>query len=188
MAERDEDPAARLRQRLWGASVLIAIAVIGLPLLLDGAGSESQFRRVEKLRDEPPRIINQTSPTSAEMTPVTTPQGERIRIRVGEDDPPDYMSVETVRSLSRQAAASDPALGAANLRAWVVQAGSFADQENALAVRNVLRRAGFATFVTDRNGTYRVQVGPMVDQEQAEAMRRDVVELLEREAIVVPYP
>ena len=59
--ERD---AARLRQRLWGAAVLIALAVLVLPLLLDGAGSESRFRRVEKLREEPPRIVRPDAPAT----------------------------------------------------------------------------------------------------------------------------
>lgn len=54
----DEPRAIKLRQRLWGAAVLIALAVILLPLLLDGSGSESRFRRVERLREEPPRIVD----------------------------------------------------------------------------------------------------------------------------------
>lgn len=54
----DEPRAIKLRQRLWGAAVLVALAVIILPLLLDGSGSESRFRRVEQLREEPPRILD----------------------------------------------------------------------------------------------------------------------------------
>lgn len=58
MDSLQEQRSVRLRQRLWGAAVLIALLVIFLPLLLDGSGSESQYRRVERLRAEPPRIIN----------------------------------------------------------------------------------------------------------------------------------
>ena len=54
---REHLAAARLRRRLWGAAVLIALGVIALPLLLDGSGSESRFRRVERLREEPPRSV-----------------------------------------------------------------------------------------------------------------------------------
>ncbi len=50
MGSIKDEKGGNIRQRLWGAAVFIAIMVIVLPLLLDGAGSESQFRRVEKLR------------------------------------------------------------------------------------------------------------------------------------------
>jgi len=64
----DELRAQRLRQRLWGA-IIIALAVIFLPLLLDGSGSESQFRRVERLREEPPRVINIDGTRETVMVP-----------------------------------------------------------------------------------------------------------------------
>jgi len=226
--------AARFRQRLLGASVLIAIAVIVLPLLLDGSGSESQFRRVEKLRDEPPRIIDR--PTGAvaddvvahdkaaydkdandraadqnsalgtdavteadpasDSASVTTPDSAAVaatetapaRIRVGEDDPPDYLGDSAEGGVVAGAGEVSDGLSSDGLSAWVVQAGSFREQDNAVAVRDVLRRAGFATFVTDRDGIYRVQVGPLVDQAHAEEKRDEVVALLGRDAIVVPYP
>ena len=65
----EEDNSARLRRRLWGAAVLIAIAVIVLPLLLDGAGSESQFRRVERLREEPSTIVDSQGNRTVQTVP-----------------------------------------------------------------------------------------------------------------------
>ena len=89
----EEQRAQRLRQRLWGATILIAIAVIVLPLLLDGSGSESQFRRVESLRQEPTRVINadgtrQTVPipeTNAN-TKTTTTASDRPRAAIEHQD------------------------------------------------------------------------------------------------------
>jgi len=46
-----------LKRKLLGGAVLLALSVIFLPLLLDGSGSESRFRRVEHVRQEPPRVI-----------------------------------------------------------------------------------------------------------------------------------
>lgn len=190
-----EERTARLRQRLWGAAVLIAILVIVLPLVLDGSGSESQFRRVERLREEPPRILGADG--QPEQTPVTTrpdlrrtpdEAGEDIRIRVGEDDPPDYLSAPRVPDglpYDGGTASGD------TLTAWVVQAGSFGDETNALAVRDRLRRAGFPSFVSqsrDGRDMFRVQVGPMIDAFRAKATRDAVVALLGRDAIVVKYP
>ena len=190
----DDQDASHFRQRLWGAAVLIAVAVIVLPLLLDGAGSESQFRRVERLREEPPRILD---PSEQEELPPLVPEmravgdgnvstSGHLDIKIGEDDPPDYMKAEKeVRETLRQNRTSAP------LTAWVVQAGSFRDENNAIAVRDRLRRAGFASFVRDRESSadlYRVLVGPMIRESGAVAARDKVVALLGREAIVLSYP
>ncbi|MFK7852670.1 MAG: SPOR domain-containing protein [Granulosicoccus sp.] len=190
----DEDDGSHFRQRLWGAAVLIAIAVIVLPLLLDGAGSESQFRRVERLREEPPRIVDPAQPDSpAKPVPEMRAVGDgnvstagKLDIKVGEDDPPDYMKAEKeVRETLRQNRNTAP------LTAWVVQAGSFREENNAIAVRDRLRRAGFASFVRDRESStdlFRVLVGPMISESGANTARDKVIALLGRDAIVLSYP
>ena len=188
----EEQRSLKLRQRLWGAAVLIAIAVIVLPLILDGAGSESQFRRVERLREEPPRIIdekgNSAQVTIPEMRGVDNPEATpaTVDIRVGEDDPPDYLTdKQPGQATSAQRRRTE------SLSAWVVQAGSYREEINAIAVRDRLRRAGYPSFVTESDSAgivFRVQVGPMIDQGRAENTRKKVENLLGRDAIVTSYP
>lgn len=201
MSSFDDHGNGKLRQRLWGAAVFIAAMVIILPLLLDGAGSESQFRRVEKLRQEPPSVVDADGNRSTQPIPDMHPLGpdgstlldpeeivSRFRrdIRIGEDDPPDYMKAEQeVRQILEQTRNKAP------LTAWVVQAGSFNDQENAVAVRDRLRRGGFASFVRDRESVaepFRVLVGPMISEESANSARLRVVELLGVDAMIMTYP
>ncbi len=43
----------RLKRRLMGTAVLIALSVIFLPLIFDGSGTESQFKAIEPLQMEP---------------------------------------------------------------------------------------------------------------------------------------
>ena len=173
--EQDQRPVDtsghRLRQRLWGAAVLIALAVIVLPLLLDGSGSESHFRNLDAMREAPP------------------PRTERPAM-----DEPAPSTAES--------AAIEPSLGAARPNsdapsAWVVQAGSFRDEVNAVALRDRLRSNGFASFVnqpdgagtgTDFTEVYRVNVGPMISRERADVARRRVDELLGRESFIDRYP
>jgi len=288
----EEQRAVKLRQRLWGAAVLIALAVIILPLLLDGSGSESQFRRVERLREEPPRIIDaagnrETVPipdaedsrrdepisvdsrvaSSArvetredELAAVDDPSNEgaellgeqeqerrandveeeRVRVVFSENGEPmsdtdlldrstasdgtvvvvdaqnsvpddaspdvgDYVvdyaladSADAIDSMESMDTTDARELPAGLKRtfvepptAWVVQAGSFRDEDNAVAVRDGLRRDGFPSFVTSVNDgelLYRVQVGPMIDKDVAGVTRDKIMKLLNREAIVVTYP
>lgn len=182
-----EERSVQLRQRLWGAAVLIAVLVIVLPLILDGSGSESQYRRVERLREEPPRILDAAGAPQAEpelAAPPETAEPEGVEIYVGDDPPPGYYNSAD----GSDTASSTPAEG---LTAWVVQAGSFSEQSNAFAVRDRLRRAGFPSFVSpadDGRPLFRVRVGPMIDAFRAAATRDAVVALLGRDAIVVKYP
>lgn len=191
MASFDDDNDSNFRQRIWGAAVFIAIMVIVLPLLLDGAGSESQFRRVEKLRQEPPNIVDQDGNSSIQSIPERRENPVSIadiasQIKIGESDPPDYMKAsDEVRNSLRRTRTAEP------LTAWVVQVGSFNDHENALAVRDQLRRSGFASFVRDRNAVsdpFRVLVGPMISEQSAADSRTKVEALLGYEAVVRSYP
>ena len=201
MGSFEDEKGGNIRQRLWGAAVFIAIMVIVLPLLLDGAGSESQFRRVEKLRQEPLSIVDadgnrkvQSIPSmrsvGSDGMPIKSASDIAIdllsNIRIGEDDPPDYMKAEKeVREALQQTRSKTP------LTAWVVQAGSFTKQDNAVAIRDRLRRGGFASFVRDRETEtepYRVLVGPMISEQSANAARRRVADLLGVDALVHTYP
>lgn len=199
--DHEHEPQSNLRQRLWGAAVLIAIMVIVLPLILDGAGSESQFRRVERLREAP---ASGTANPDVQMAGESTGQIEQARstvtgqvmgmrsvgatvdIKIGEDDPPDYMKAEKeVRETLEQNRAVAP------LTAWVVEAGSFTEESDALAVRDNLRRGGFASFVRDREAaseSFRVLVGPMISEQSANSARAQVQQLLGSDAIVQTYP
>ena len=220
----DELRAQRLRQRLWGATIIIALAVIFLPLLLDGSGSESQFRRVERLREEPPRVINVDGSRETVEVPSTgsadqeswwqrtkrrflekPPADDRLRQSADSvpDPEPDFDTIGIASpgadpEADRSAGAlNDPVTSVvtpiqqnSDIRAWVVQAGGFGDEANALAVRDRLRRAGYPSFVTLSNdGTvFRVRVGPMIDKDQASNVQNSIMELLGRDALVMPYP
>jgi len=172
----EEDNSSRLRQRLWGAAVLIAIAVIVLPLLLDGAGSESQFRRVERLREEPPAIVASDGTRSVQSVPemrsipqIVAPAEivERvINTRTSNATSDDAVTSDAVKAervlRENLSSTAQPAL-----TAWVVQAAAFVSELDAIALRDRLRSEGFASFVRDRDAStdpFRVLVGPMIKQ------------------------
>ena len=185
----EEQKAVKLRQRLWGAAVLIALAVIFLPLILDGAGSESQYRRVERLREEPPRVIRKDGQQEVLAIPEAEPTKMALKVEPALEATLDPVQEQTIPIKAPSPEASSD-VNISTLSAWVVQAGSFGDEQNALAVRDRLRRAGHPSFITatDDQTLFRVRVGPMTNQTQAATTRDDVVRLLGREALVTPYP
>jgi len=178
----DDDDQTRFRQRIWGAIVLFAIAIIVLPLLLDGAGSESQFRRVERLR-EAPTSHREDAPT-AEI--VTAPEKAA--------ETPDIVAPVTLPEQT------------SSLKAWVVEAGRFSAQTDAIELRNRLRQAGYASFVrqgarsstTPLNSSERadaaspepfdVLVGPMIKEVKALQVSQRIARLLNTDATVSRYP
>ncbi len=246
-----DDVGHLLKRRLLGAAVLVALAVIFLPLVLDGSGSESRFRRVEELRVEPPRIIggnttsnvsvstatpaagspateSATAParrvTSQSASPATTdattpppvtrvipanPSATIQQPRQQSDQQSDQAPAPTqvtptpaaipaptpaptAPATDTTAAAPATTDGSRPLQAWIIQAGSFSDQVNALAVRDQLRQIGHPAFVTlidTANGAfYRVNVGPLSDQNEAQKIQSRVQQELGSETLIKQYP
>ncbi len=189
----DEQRAVRLRQRLWGAAVLIAVAVIFLPLLLDGSGSESQYRRVERLREEPPRVVGPSENTVinernlfTETENISRPESvETSAAIVGDSEP------ASSGKLTAPTRAAESSKTETRISAWVVQAGSFSEEQNAIAVRDRLRSAGYPSFVTTSKqnaNLFRVRVGPMISYERALENRDKVSNLIGMESMVISYP
>jgi len=100
--------ANSIKRRLLGAAVLIALGVIFLPLLLDGPGSESRFRRVEKVREYPPRIIGADGVPETRQIADTRPAPPKPETRVVIDTtkPPP------VKALAEKPVAVEPVVDA----------------------------------------------------------------------------
>lgn len=207
-----------LKRRLLGAAVLVALAVIFLPLVLDGSGSESRFRRVEQLRVEPPRIIESgatavtqpepTKPVVAIPTPAPTANpvvSNPVAANPVTSNPlPANPAPETTAPVPVQPATPSqaepvvsqpvtaPVADDAALQAWIIQAGSFSDQANALIVRDQLRTAGHPAFVsmidTANGAFYRVNVGPLSDRAEALKIQTRVQQELRSDTIIRQYP
>ena len=75
---------------------------------------------------------------------------------------------------------------------WMVQLGSFAKSENALALRKRLRDSGYPAFVESgpsaQGAVSRVFIGPMSDRRQAKDSAAKLRREMALEGIVVPYP
>jgi DedD protein len=78
------------------------------------------------------------------------------------------------------------------LHAWVVQLASLSRESNAVALRDRLRKAGFTAFVervrVNGKPVFRVRVGPELDRDRAEALRRRLQQTRNLRGIVLVYP
>lgn len=85
-----------------------------------------------------------------------------------------------------------PALGkSAPASGFAVQVGVFSREENANALRDRLRGAGFSAWVEKVSGdspAWRVRVGPEADRAAAERLRRALSERMALQGMIVAHP
>jgi DedD protein len=189
-----------LKQRLIGAIVIIALAVIFIPMILEGPERESSTR-TENM-PPPPAIDYQTevelpvpAASSESAEPGETPAANAApeqEISALPAEPGPVAAPAPVKPVETPAPAPTPkpvvakqppppeksapkTVSAAGQGGWVLQVGSFTQPANAQSLRDRLKKAGYQVTVQmakGANGTvHRVLVGPVSDRPAAEQLR-----------------
>ncbi len=184
-----------LKQRLIGAVVIISLAVIFIPMILEGP--DDKLSPGNQSMPPPPTIDFQgevalpvpAESTGAQQTPtptVTEPEVSALPESPTAQAEPVARPPEAVKSAEtpRPAAAKEPPAQAPSRAAvepalsgegWVVQAGSFSQHTNAISLRDRLKKSGYPTRVQDAKSAagrvYRVLIGPVADRGAAEKLR-----------------
>jgi DedD protein len=204
----------RMKQRLIGAAVLVGLAVIFVPMLVDKSTSPQPQLQESNIPPPPP-------PTAGEFTSKIVPLEPAQPVtpvvpsdRAGEAPalatespklPPAAQAKEKKGGASSAVPEVPPAsLGkvednakpdrqlSAGVQAWVVQLGSFASEQNARDLGDKLQKQGYAAFVeklnTDDGVKFRVRVGPELVREKAEQARQRLEKDLNLKGMVVRYP
>lgn len=162
-----------LKQRLVGAIVLIALAVIFLPMILDGSGTT-----------EPHRVaVDIPAPADAPESQFSQPD---VESEFAVQEPATAETVEGDSGVGTQAAADPAASG------WVVQVGSFTRDANAAVLRDRLQDDGLPAFVSEGSAegqsVWRVQVGPYPEESEAREIARRLESERDQPALVISYP
>ena len=207
----------RLKERLIGAVVLVVAAVIFVPLLLappeqppvevpavaagdSDASKSSDGSFISKIRplQPPPKValtqVPQEAPANRAPAMAAKPSGlPAPATPLGKPVTPK--PAKTASATPKNATVPVPKKGTAEASGrgdWVVQLASFAKRENAIALRDRLRKKGFKTFVKAVQGTGGKVVRVFVGPQQQRAIAKSAVEALERETklrgIVVRFP
>ena len=167
-----------LQQRIVGALVLGALGWIILPIIFDFAD---------------PLKIDRTSklPPAPEIKPIDVAKAQRpdSSVRLGETDSlfNTTESQPVVDSSEKFYGLDENDLP----RAWVLQAGSFAEKDKAENLMQQLRDSGSKAFVKraviDNKTFYRVYVGPKVDKRRAIKEKTKIDSKFSTDAIVLQY-
>lgn len=197
----------QLKKRLVGAIVLVALAVIFVPMLLEGDKRSSIPLFGSNVPEPPasttamvdiplqvppppveaPVVMERELPPAVEPAPVQPAPPAPVEAEAPAPAPvaPPPAPVQPVKPAQVPQAAK-PATGS-----WAVQVGSFAESANATRLRDSLRGKGYPAYVEKvklASGTaYRVRVGPVLTRPDAEAIQAKLAKISQR-GIVVPHP
>jgi len=186
----------RVRERLVGALVLVALVVLLVPALLKGpqppqdAAPAPQMKSVEVTLDEGARPDAEDALVPEPPAPVARPAPGGVDEAPGRgaDAPAATATLAAPVTSEPAPAASRDAPGQP---AWAVQLGAFATRDKAEGLVGDLRRRGYAAFVLEyRAGgqvLHRVRVGPEQDRARAVA----IAERLRKDGfqpVVAPHP
>jgi DedD protein len=182
----------RVRERLIGALVLVAIVVLFVPAILKGRDpapaalpESAPTRRVEvpignstPAPEEQILVPEPTQPDSAPATPAPPPPDSKpeagapasARSAKPPAPPPEERRADS-EPPARTPASPTPAAGAP-ASAWAVQLGAFSSRSKAEQLVSELRKRRYAAFVLEYRASgqvlYRVRVGPEQDRNRAE--------------------
>ena len=170
----------KLKQRAIGAIVLTCLAIIILPMLLDG--SPEDRKRVLAAFPEPPMItLKELSIEDLErrMQQDELESSAKLPTFV-EDLESDKNDTEAFKLDVNQLPIS-----------WSLQLGSFQNADNAKALRQKLRESDYRSYIieagTDQGKTLRVLVGPMLDRGKLEEIAIQIKKAFDIEGRIVRY-
>lgn len=194
-----------IKNRLVGVIVIFALAVIFLPMILDGSGvpreqqeivippqplvtANPEFEqkivelqaKVDTLPDLEPRYVDEKS--AADTI-------QRSGTDEGESSEPQVKQAAEPKAESKTETAPETKTGGDS---WVLQVGSFQDRGKALAVRDKLRQSKIAAvfieqFKKDGTASYRVRLGPFLNRDQTRVAQNKIKAKHDIDGIIMKY-
>ena len=175
----------RLKQRIVGAIVLVSLAVIFLPMILDGSGQKRDLFVQNPIPTMPGYKFEPLDIPIKSVRPTTKPA------RIVENEQHVKQSElktnkpTTLKPLDENAQRL--------VEAWIVQVGSFTKSHNAFSLRDRLRKKDLRVFVeqlnnNDNQSFYRVRVGPYKLRLEAEAAQAKIKNSYKIDGKIMKHP
>jgi DedD protein len=190
-----------VKERVIGAVVLVVLGIIIIPWVLQGPAPESSVTQSVPL----PAASTATAPReyrmdlSNQVTPSTQPAMNPAPAPVQQVQSAPVATLPATQAVRHTAPASAPAIPAAQpierastagKGGWMVQAGSYGSEHNALRLKQTLAQHGYHVLISrySKGDTtyYRVRVGPYAERTAAEKAVSAINHIYGGKAKVVP--
>jgi len=190
-----------MKQRMVGALVLVALAVIFLPMLFT---REDEMRQVhveapqapampslpevkvepvavpepQVIADEPqqaPVVVNEsTAPASTPSQPITpSPQTQaQVQAQPAKPQAPAPAAKVEAKAAATPAPTAPSKIDVNGLPvSWSIQLASLSNRAGAEKLQQTLRSQGYNAYIRSAGGMNRVYVGPLIERAEAERVR-----------------
>ena len=194
-----------IKNRLVGIIVIFALAVIFLPMILDGSGVnkeklevvippqpvvsanpefEAKVIKLDQQADAIPRLEPQfadENSTENRIIRETTANAAVSSESTAKADTSQQQTENSLEPVSRSGGDS-----------WVLQVGSFQDRGKALAQRDKIRKSNIAAvfieqFDTNDKPSFRVRLGPFINREQTIVAQNKIKAKYDIDGIIMKY-
>ena len=177
-----------IKNRLVGIIVIFALAVIFLPMILDGSGVNKEKLEVVI----PPQPVVSANPEFEAKVIKLKQQTDAIpRLK------PQFADENSTENRITRETTADTAVSAESASrvggdSWVLQVGSFQDRGKALAQRDKLRKSNIAAvfieqFSSDNKSSYRVRLGPFISRDQTRVAQNKIKAKHDIDGIIMKY-
>ena len=193
-----------IKNRLVGIIVIFALAVIFLPMILDGSGVRNDSFQVI-IPPQPdvasdPEFDSRIVELNAKVEAIPELE-QRFVDEVSSDTAPQADSQESTKSetspaptpvAAKKVEESEMLPAKTGGDSWVLQVGSYQDRKKALVQRDKLRKSNISAvfieqFNTDNKPSYRVRLGPFVNREQARVAQNKIKAKHNINGIIMKY-
>jgi DedD protein len=179
----------RLKQRMLGGAVLVALIVIFVPMLIEEPVDprdqadhiipiKPQNQRAEQSQ---PEVPTKTQKSTVSEAPMPTPVVKKLPQPIANQKP----KPENVKTATADKPRASPS-------AWMIQVASMARESNAKRLVEKLRKsdlpAQMEAVKLDGKQHYRVKVGPEVDHRLAEKMLAKIKKEFKLTPKLMRYP
>lgn len=185
----------RLKQRMIGAIVLTALAIIVIPMLLDGS-AQDRAKVIARIPEPPAIPLRKLTVTDIDRKMKQMQASSAATL-------PHLAETRTAPAAPDNATtpADSPAAGgnAAGLNldqnnlpvSWSLQLASFKNRDNATKLRASLRAAEYRAYIiaasTDDGDVYRVFVGPMLEKAKLAELGKKIESRFNLKGQIVRY-
>ncbi len=211
-----EDPGHKFnpQHRIIGAVVLVALAVLLIPLVLKNRESKSQAAPAAAAGALSGSVTVPAAPPALPMTPgpavpesssaavspnsaASAPAQESAPTPAPAQAPAPAQPVAAQAPVTKHVSATAavhrrPVLVRRVTRGWIVQVGAFSERVNALRVRARLERKGFRAELDELRVGYRrvarVRVGPVRSRGEARILEAHIARDTGIKGVVLTYP
>jgi len=197
-----------IKNRLVGVIVIFALAVIFLPMILDGSGVRKDQQEVvippQPLVTSNPEFEQKMVELQAKVDALPDLESRFIDEKSGEDEIDRSTGADDKEPVEPAAEPKKEAQPEAQVEAdpvpqvktggqsWVLQVGSFQDRGKALAQRDKLRKSNIAAvfieqFKNDNKPSFRVRLGPFLNRDQTKVAQNKIKAKHDIDGIIMKY-